>query len=313
MAILILNIGSKTIKWAVFEGKWREEKTTYNLNIKKALEEIKSKYSIDIIAHRVVHGGKLNKNVLISDKIPGYLKSLEQFAPLHQKNEVRGIEISRKLFPKAKQVAVLDTEFHATIPEKAKIYAIPFKFYKKGIRRYGFHGISHRYVSEKVKVKKLVSCHLGAGCSICAIKSGKSIDISMGFTPLEGTVMVTRSGSIDPGILIYLKNENLDKLLNEKSGTFGISGINDFKKMIKSRDKRAKLALEVFCYSVAKQIGAYAPVLGGVDAIAFTGGIGENSSLVRKKILQYIKFLKPKVFIIKTNEKEIMLREALKL
>jgi acetate kinase len=168
---------------------------------------------------------------------------------------------------------------------------------------------------EKVgkKAKRLVSCHLGAGCSITAIKNGRSIDTSMGFTPLEGIVMMTRSGSIDPGILIYLKNENLNELLNEKSGVYGICGIKDFRDVLKSRDKKAKLAIEIFCYSVSKQIGAYAAVLGGLDGVAFTGGIGENSSIIRNKILEYIKFLKPKVFIIKSDEKEILLKEALKL
>jgi len=170
-------------------------------------------------------------------------------------------------------------------------------------------------VSKLMKSRNLriISCHLGAGCSITAIKNGKSVDTSMGFTPLEGVVMMTRSGSIDPGILLYLKNENLGKLLNEQSGIYGICGKSDFKSVVKSKDKKAKLAIEIFCYSVAKCVGAYASAMKGLDAVAFTGGIGENSSLVRGKIMSYIRFLKPKVFIIKADEKEIMLREALKI
>jgi acetate kinase len=318
--ILALNIGSRTIKWAIFNGQWleegiKEEVKNFDSSLKEVLSKIKKRHFIDAVSHRIVHGGEIKKNTLVSEKILKYLISLEKFAPLHQKNGVKGIEVSKKIFPKAKQIAVFDTEFHATMPEKARIYAIPFRFYKKGIKRYGFHGISHRFVMEKVgkKAKRLVSCHLGAGCSITAIKNGRSIDTSMGFTPLEGIVMMTRSGSIDPGILIYLKNENLNELLNEKSGVYGICGIKDFRDVLKSRDKKAKLAIEIFCYSVSKQIGAYAAVLGGLDGVAFTGGIGENSSIIRNKILEYIKFLKPKVFIIKSDEKEILLKEALKL
>jgi len=322
MAILILNIGSQTIKWAVYNRQWKEEGniaiTNFDSQLKDILNKIRKKYSINLIAHRIVHGGE-RKNCFVDLKLMKYLESLEKFATLHQKYELKGIKASGKIFNNAKQAAIFDTSFHSTIPEKAKIYAIPYKFYEKGIKRYGFHGSSHRYVSEKVselmkrKNFRLVSCHLGAGCSVTAIENGKSVDTSMGFTPMEGIMMLTRSGSIDPGIIIYLKNENLNEILNEKSGIYGICGQKNFRKVLKSKNKKAKLAIEMFCYSAAKQIGAYASVMKGLDAVAFTGGIGENSGLVRKKILDYIKFLKPKVFIIKADEKEIMLKEALKL
>jgi len=320
MKILILNVGSTTIKWSVFDSRWKEHGLVENVKdfgfcLDEIMNNLKLKYSFGAVAHRIVHGGELKKNIALNLKTINYLKSLEKFAPLHQKNEIKGVEIAMKIFPKAKQIGILDTVFHSTIPEKAKIYAIPIEFYKKGIKRYGFHGSSHKYVSEslKGKAKKLVSCHLGAGCSITAIQNGRSIDTSMGFTPLEGVVMVTRSGSIDPGIMIYLKNENLQKLLNEKSGVYGISGKKDFRDVLKSKDKNSRLAVEVFCYSVAKCIGSYAAAMRGLDAVAFTGGIGENSSIARNKIIDYIKFLKPKVFIIKSDEREIMLKEALKL
>ena len=169
----------------------------------------------------------------------------------------------------------------------------------------------------KTKKIRLVSCHLGAGCSITAIKDGKSIDTSMGFTPLEGVVMSTRSGSIDPGIIIYLMKKfnakKINKMLNEDSGLKGISGMQDMRDLMKSGKNGAKLAIEVFCYSIAKQIAAYASALGGIDAIAFTGGIGENEARIRKKILNQLKFLKAKVFVIRANEKEIILKEALDL
>jgi len=319
MAILILNIGSRTIKWAVYDNGWvesgkNEEVKDFESSLRKILLRINSQYRINATVHRIVHGGELKKSMIVSGHMVNYLKKFEKLTPLHQKNEIKGIEYSKKIF-RTKQIAVFDTAFHSTMPEKARVYAIPLKFYKKGVKRYGFHGSSHKYVAEKLgkKANKIVSCHLGAGCSLCAIKNGKSIDTSMGFTPLEGVVMVTRSGSIDPGILIYLKNENLNKMLNEESGVYGISGIKDFKKLLKSRDKKSALAIDVFCYSIAKCIGSYAAALGGLDAVAFTGGIGENSGSIRNKILKYIKFFKPRIFIIKADEKEVLLGEALKL
>lgn len=322
MAILILNVGSQTVKWAVFDRRWeeglKEDIKSFDSEIRKILSHIRKKHSISIVAHRVVHGGKL-KDLIINSNVLEYLKSLKGLAPLHQENEIKGIGISMKLFPKAKHVAVFDTSFFSELPEKAKIYAIPLSFYEKGVRKYGFHGSSHEFIVQKLgrKFSKIISCHLGAGCSIAAIKNSRPIDTSMGFTPLEGVMMMTRSGSIDPGIIFYLGKryglKEAEKIINEKSGICGISGLGDFRKVLRSKDKKAKLAIEIFCYSIAKQIGAYAAVLEGVDAVVFTGGIGEHSEAVRKKIINYIKFLKPRVFVIKADEKEIMLKKARKL
>ena len=328
MAVLILNIGSATIKWAVFEKGWQEEGTKYIKNfdsdLNKILMDIKRKYFINAVGYRIVHGGDIERSAVLNGKILKKLNKFTEIAPLHETNELKGTGISRKIFSTAKHIAVFDTSFHSTMPEKAKIYAIPLEFYKNGIKRYGFHGISHKYVAEKVmkslKAKKLrlVSCHFGAGCSITAIKDGKSIDTSMGFTPLDGIMMMTRSGSIDPGILIYLmkqgyNHDKLNKLLNENSGLKGISGIGDMRDLIKSNKKESKLAVDIFCYLAAKQIAAYSAALNGIDAIAFTGGIGENEKHIREKILKQLKFLKAKMFIIKANEKEIILKEVLNL
>lgn len=256
------------------------------------------------IGHRVVHGGEyFTDPVIINDQVIRAIDKLSPLAPLHNPANLTGIKLARLKAPQIPQVAVFDTAFHQSIPEHAYIYALPYSLYEKyKVRRYGFHGTSHHYVAEQARIYledkrynndsdlKLISIHLGNGTSTAAILNGQSIDTSMGMTPLEGLVMGTRSGNIDPAILFYLNREagmsidDLDQLLNKQSGLKGICGQNDMRSIIDSvqqGDRKAELALHIFCYHIKKYIGAYLAVLNGADAIIFTGGIGENSSLVR--------------------------------
>ncbi|UZE94069.1 MAG: acetate kinase [Candidatus Pacearchaeota archaeon] len=323
--ILIFNIGSKTIKYAFYENnKVREKKIIYTRVNRKIIEKIVGKFNPDIIVHRIVHGGPISKPCFITPSILKKIKKYSRFAPLHNPHEIRTIEICRKFG--IKQIGVFDTAFFSELPEKTKTYALPSKILKKyKIRRYGFHGINHQYVSEQIlkqmrkKNLRIVTCHLGAGCSISAVLNGKAVDTSMGLTPLEGPCMVTRSGSIDPGIILFLIEKfsfrNVEKMLNKKSGLFALSGITDVEKIVaRRRSKKYKLAFEFFCYNIAKYIASYTAALNGIDVLAFSGGIGEASKPVRQKVLSYLKFLpKFKVFVIKANEEEAIFKEALKL
>lgn len=263
---------------------------------------IKSKEEIDAIGHRVVHGGEIfSGSVLINEDVLKQIRACIEFAPLHNPHNLRGINACIKLLSDVPQVAVFDTAFHQQMPEVAYVYGIPYSLYKKyAIRRYGFHGTSHYYVANKaveymgkdINELKIITCHLGNGCSITAVKNGKSVDTSMGFTPLEGLVMGTRSGDLDPAILIYIMSrEELtmnegNTLLNKHSGLLGISGISsdmrDLELERKNGNRMAALAIDIFSYRIKKYIGAYFASLGGADTVVFTGGIGENSSLVRK-------------------------------
>jgi len=256
---------------------------------------IKDMSEINAVGHRVVHGGeKFNKSVIIDDKVIETIRECVELAPLHNLPNLTGIEACREIMPNTPMVAVFDTAFHQTMPKEAYMYAIPFEMYLKyGIRKYGFHGTSHKYVAEMaaeylkrpLEELKLITCHLGNGASICAIKYGKAVDTSMGFTPLDGLMMGTRSGSIDPAVIMFLQEkENLSPaemvhFLNKKSGVLGISGVSsDFRDVDAARkqgNKRAQLTYELFSYRVKKCIGEYAAVLNGVDAIIFTAGIGE--------------------------------------
>ena len=258
---------------------------------------------IGAVGHRVVHGGEeFTGSVVIDKKVIASIEKFADLAPLHNPPNLAGILAAQHNLPGTKQVACFDTAFHATIPKVAYMYALPYELYEKyGIRRYGFHGISHRYVARRAadmmgKGKydiNAITCHLGNGCSITAVKNGRSIDTSMGLTPLEGVPMGTRSGDLDPAILFYLAGkgydaEALNRLCNTKSGLLGISGIsNDVRSLEELAGKghsRAQLAIDVFCYRIKKYIGAYAAVLDTVDAVVFTGGIGENSVFMREKI-----------------------------
>ena len=319
---------------------------------------VKSLSEIGAVGHRIVHGGeKFASSVVITEEVKKAVEECNDLAPLHNPANLIGVEACEKLMPGTPMVAVFDTAFHQTMPEKAYMYGLPYEYYEKyKVRRYGFHGTSHSYVSKKAaevmgkaydEVKTIV-CHLGNGASVSAVLNGKSVDTSMGLTPLEGLVMGTRSGDIDPAIMEFIaQKENLDiegimNVLNKKSGVFGLSGeiSSDFRDLtgaMAEGDKKAKIALEVFAYRVAKYIGAYAAAMNGVDDIVFTAGIGENVSYVREQVCRYLGYLgveldpdanekfrgeqgeitkpgcKVRVFVIPTNEELAIARETLAL
>ena len=318
---------------------------------------IKDINEISAVGHRIVHGGdKFSDSVLVNGEVMKGLRECFQIAPLHTPHHYAGIEACQEFLPGVPEVLVFDTAFHQTIPQHVYLYPLPYSLYEKyHIRRYGFHGTSHKYVAMKagemlgkpLEKLKLITCHLGNGCSITAVENGKSIDTSMGFTPLEGLMMGTRCGDIDPAIIVHLMiNENinaedLNNLLNKKSGLLGISGLtNDMRTIVKaiaSGSERAKLALEMFCYRIKKYISSYFGVLNGADAIVFTAGIGENSPTVREISLKGLENLgimldkeanlssmsggkivsspksKVKVLVIPTNEEMMIARETLRV
>ena len=275
---------------------------------------IKDVSEISAIGHRVVHGGEnFSKSVIIDQTVTDAISRLSQLAPLHNPPNLMGIEAAIELMPGAPQIAVFDTAFHQSIPKTAYLYALPYELYtENGIRRYGFHGTSHKYVASRaqkmleargisVEDQKIITCHLGNGVSFTAVKGGKSVDTSMGLTPVEGLVMGTRCGDIDPAILPYLETKldytssDIDNLINKKSGLLGISGVSndmrDIEDNASAGHERAKLALDIFCYRARKYIGAYAAAMGGLDAIVFAGGIGEHSPYVRAATCKGLEFL----------------------
>lgn len=272
---------------------------------------IKDYSEIKAIGHRVVHGmDKFSKSVLITPEVIEKVKECYTVAPLHNPANITGIEAVTELMPSVPQVAVFDTAFHQTMPPKAYMYALPYEAYEKyGVRRYGFHGTSHRYVSRRAceflgldyEKQRIITCHIGNGASITAIKDGKSIDTSMGLTPTEGLMMGTRVGDVDPGALVYImEQEKLDaqglsKLINKRSGVAGITGgssdMRDVEDAIARGDERAKLAMDMYEYRILKYIGAYAAVLGGVDVIVFTAGVGENQISSREDICKKLAFM----------------------
>ena len=289
---------------------------------------------INAIGHRVVHGGeKFQASCLITPEVIETLRELSPLAPLHNPAGILGIEAAKKVFGDIPNVAVFDTAFHSTMPPKAFMYAIPYEYYEKyGVRRYGFHGTSHKYVAlraaelmqEHMNDLRIISCHLGNGASIAAIKYGKSIDTSMGYTPLEGLIMGTRSGEIDPAIIPFLmEKENMnaqqiDDYLNRRSGILGISGLSsdfrDLESAANRGDDRSQLAIDVFAYKVKKYIGGYVAAMGGVDAIVFTAGLGENSPFMRDKICNGLEYLgtriDPDLNQVRGKEREISVRRA---
>ena len=317
---------------------------------------IKSLDEIGAVGHRVVHGGeKFSSSVLITDDVINTMRECIPLAPLHNPAGITGIEACQKVLPNVPMVGVFDTAFHQTLPKKAYLYAIPYEYYEKyGIRKYGFHGTSHRFVSQRVaevmnkpvEDLKIITCHLGQGASLCAVDGGKSVDTSMGLTPLAGVPMGTRSGDIDPSIVTFLmKNENLtpdqmDTILNKKSGKLGVSGISfddrDIEKAAAEGNERAKLAIDTFAYQVIGYIGRFAAQMNGVDVITFAGGVGENGIEVRKEICDSLAFLgvkideeknncrgkeveistpdsKVKVFVIPTNEELMIARDTMEI
>lgn len=295
---------------------------------------IKSWRDISAIGHRVVHGAeKFRKPTIINKSVLNAIEKFSELAPLHNPPAELGIKACLKFAGHIPQVAVFDTAFHQTIPPYAYIYGIPYMFYKKyRVRRYGFHGTSHKFVSmqgakilkKPIKRLHLITCHLGNGCSMAAVSKGKSIDTSMGFTPLEGLLMGTRSGDIDPAAVLYIANKRnlnvkeIDDMLNKESGMLGLSGISndmrDISKHAQLGNKRAQLALDVFIYRIIKYIGAYTASMGCLDAVVLTGGIGENSDVVRKRIYKGIKgFLdkfKAKLIVIPTDEEWMIAQET---
>ncbi len=341
--ILVLNVGSSSIKYSLFEDlnhleSGNKEKLKSKKDYEKAIEEIFNQFidrNIEIIAHRVVHGGELKETSLITPEVKKKIKQFSEFAPLHNPKQLMVIELCEKF--KRPQYAVFDTMFFADLPEVAKTYAIPKELTEKyNIRRYGFHGLSHEYVSQNLKGKTII-CHLGSGSSISAIKNGKPIDTSMGLTPLEGIMMGTRSGSIDPGIILFLQKKKYDveDILTNKSGLKGISGFNDFRDILANMDKNpeCKLAYDLFLYRIVKVIGSYITALNGLDNLIFTAAIGENVPRLREDICNQLKFLgiklnkkknyknerkisslfsKAKVYVIKTDEERMMIEEVIK-
>ena len=272
---------------------------------------IKNMEEIDAVGHRVVHGGeKFNSSVVITDEVIRNIEACIEIAPLHNPPNLAGIFAISDLLPQIPQVAVFDTAFHQTMPEHAYMYGIPYTLYKKyGIRRYGFHGTSHRYVSRRAceflgldyNKTKIITAHIGNGGSITAIENGKSVDTSMGFTPVEGLMMGTRSGDVDLGVVTYLMEKEMistsaaTTLFNKHSGVLGVSGISsdmrDIEKAISEGNQRAKLALEMYEYRIKKYIGSYAAVLNGFDVLVFTGGVGENQTITRERICNGLSYL----------------------
>ncbi|MBS3810304.1 MAG: acetate kinase [Halanaerobiales bacterium] len=359
-----IGIGDSVIEYENIEGK--EVNKTLNISNHRdgiqdvmdilldskvgVLENIDEIYAV---GHRVVHGGeKFAQSTLITDEVLDKIEEVSSLAPLHNPHNLSGIKVCKELLPDKPQVGVFDTAFHQSMPEKAYIYAIPYEYYKKyEVRRYGFHGTSHQYVANRaaelmdkdIKELKIITCHLGNGASITAVDKGKSVDTSMGMTPLEGLAMGTRSGDLDPAIIPFLMEkedldtEEVDNILNKKSGLLGISGVSndsrDVRQAASSGNHRAALADQIFNYRVKKYIGSYMAVLNGVDAVVFTGGIGENAGEVRANILKDLNNLgfdlnhkankvrgeekeittdksKIKVFVIPTNEELVIARDT---
>lgn len=348
MKVLVINSGSSSIKYKLFDmpqefliskgiiehiGEENSRIQNHQAGLKIILERIRD---VSLVGHRVVHGAEeFTEPVLIDNAVIRKIKQCSLLAPLHNPANLSGILACRKLLSGIKQIAVFDTAFHQTLPEYAYIYGLPYVYYKKfGIRKYGFHGTSHSYVAlEAAKILKkpikrlnLITCHLGNGCSITAVHRGKSIDTSMGFTPLEGLIMGTRCGDIDPALVTYImRKEKLDvsqieDVLNKASGLKGISGASNDMRVLEEKaragDYRAKLAKDIFIYRIKKYIGAYTAIMGGCDALVFTAGIGENQRSVRDGIcdgtFSHLKE-KPRVLVISTNEELMIARQAYSL
>jgi len=348
MKILVINSGSSSIKYKLFDmpgeknsvhgviehiGEKGSRIQDHYTGLKLVLKKIEG---VDAVGHRVVHGGEeFKKPTLIDASVIRKIKQYCLLAPLHNPANLAGILACKKLLPGVKQVAVFDTAFHQTLPDYAYIYGLPYEYYKKfGIRKYGFHGTSHEYVAHEaarlmkkpLNKLKVITCHLGNGCSIAAVDNGKSVDTSMGFTPLEGLLMGTRCGDIDPALVTYIMQKNkfgipeMEDILNKESGLKGISGIsNDMRVLqesVRSKDKRARLAIGIFTYRIKKYIGAYITIMSGCDCVVFTGGIGENQDKIRSEIYKtafsHLK-KKPRILVIPTNEELMIARKAHKL
>lgn len=333
--ILIINCGSQSIKWKLFSNDLKLVKknkleifdtSEHREIIKEELVKLKDS-GVEMIGHRVVHGKDVFKEpTKITEENLKKMEGLNYLAPLHNPYNILGIKTCQEIFSEVDNFAVFDTEFFKTLPERAYAYALPEKIVKElGFRRYGFHGISHEYVARKAAAQvkkpfeklKIITCHLGGGASITAIKNGKALDTSMGFTPMQGLVMMTRAGDMDHGIVLgMMKNFGLEKtteILNKESGIKGICGEGDMLKVLQiinnkktenhERSQRAKLALDVFVYSIQKYIGSYSAILGSCDVLAFTGAIGYGSAKIRNMICKDLKILtNTKILAIETDE-----------
>lgn len=298
MRVLVLNAGSSSLKWRLYEGDRMVERGTVDRIEGRYLEAI-PRLEVDGVGHRVVHGGeRFHASALIDTEVEAAIEACCPLAPLHNPHNLAVYRACRELMPAVPQVAVFDTAFFQSLKPEAYLYGLPWEFYERDrIRRYGFHGTSHRWSAQRAaalfprKDLKVIICHLGSGCSVAAVKGGEAVDVSLGFTPLEGLVMGTRCGDIDPGVLFHLGRsrgmtlDQMERMLNHDSGLKGLSGIsNDMRDLVESNEPRAKLAVDVFCYRVRKYIGAFWAVLNGADMLIFTGGIGENRPEIRAKI-----------------------------
>lgn len=346
----------------IVETDLKDHQMAIDLVLKTLVDEkqgvIKSMDEISAVGHRVVHGGeKYSKSVIVNDEVLANLEELVKLAPLHNPANIIGIKACQALMPNTPMVVVFDTAFHQTMPQKAFMYPVPYKFYEEDhVRRYGFHGTSHKYVAGEVakwmdkdiKDLKIITCHLGNGVSVTAVDGGKSVDTTMGFTPLDGIIMGSRSGSIDPAIVTFLQKEKgytpdeVDNILNKQSGVLGVSGVGtdfrDIRAAAEKNDARAILTMDIYGYQIKKQIGAYAAAMGGLDAIVFTAGIGEHAPEVRIRALTNMEFLgididaakndnqnvgdgmeistpdsKVKLYVIPTNEELMIAEETLEL
>jgi len=348
MKILVLNGGSSTFKcWyremtpAILDGDAPAPDWDLHVDwgrgvdVRQALEPALRSIPgpVDAVGHRIVHGGRFRESAIITDEVRTTIRDLEPLAPEHNRREVAAIEaVDRVLGSGVTQVAVFDTAFHSTLEPAAYVYPGPYDWLEQGIRRYGFHGINHGYVTRQAARMlgrdpaglRLISCHLGNGASLAAIRGGKSVDTTMGFTPLEGLMMGSRSGSVDPGILIYLQRhagmnaDQLDELLNRKSGLLGISGISsDMREVMDALgrgNERARLAFEIYTHRLVREAGAMLAVLGGADAIVFTGGIGEHFALLRDAVMAQLAFAgPPKMLVIPAQEEWEIARECCRL
>jgi acetate kinase len=339
MRVAVINSGSSSLKFKLFDmpkGDVLCSALVENVGVRgskikthnEALMSLDIDFdSIDIIGHRVVHGGDIfSEPTLVDAEVVRKIDELTHLAPLHNPANLEGIIVAKQKAPNTKQVAVFDTAFHSEMPEVAYLYALPYEMYEKHkIRRYGFHGTSHSYLlKESAKILKkdvtklnIITLHLGNGASACAIQNGISIDTSMGFTPLEGLVMGTRSGDIDPAIVLYMQKDlgfsvkKIDEILNNKSGLLGICESSDIREILQIDDDKSRLAIDMMVRRVKKYIGAYMALLGRVDAIVFSGGIGENSAYIRDRIMDNNLAKDRPVLVIKTDEELEIARQCL--
>ncbi len=344
MRILTLNAGSSSLKarcdqitgpppsdapqpeWAASLERTGTE-AEYGDTLTKLLASIPG--AVDAVGHRIVHGGPIHETSLLTSDVVETIALASAFAPEHNRRALEVFDEARRFFGESvPQVAVFDTAFHATLTPAAYVYPGPYAWLEEGIRRYGFHGISHRYASRTAakllggesSSLKLVTCHLGNGASLSAVRGGISIDTTMGFTPLEGLMMGSRSGSLDPGILVHLMRrhgytaDELDHLLNEESGLLGVSGVSsDMRDVLAAMDQgnpRARLAFDIYAHRLTREIGGMIAVLGGVDALVFTGGIGEHCALLRDRIAEQFKFLHPRILVVHAEEEWEIAREC---